>query len=145
MEMDTLLSLGQVHGRRLRAAVFDDVLQRLLRHAEQAERGVGRDTRAARALPELDLNAILTSHVMAETCDGRREPEQFKFRRVKVMRKAVDVATDVPGPFGQSGKTLGERWGHLTSLRAKALDLHTQQRELLAQVVVQIAGDAVAF
>jgi len=47
MEMDTLLSLGQVHGRRLRAAVFDDVLQRLLRHAEQTERCVGGDTGAS--------------------------------------------------------------------------------------------------
>src|SRR6476620_11785568 len=113
--MDTLLIAGQVHRRRPRAAVFDDVLQRLLRHAEQTKRCVGRDTVASRTLPELDSNAMLTGHVMAETCDGRREPEQFKFRRVKVMREAVDVATDVPGPFGQSGKTLGERWGHLTS------------------------------
>jgi hypothetical protein len=46
--------------------VFDDVLQRLLRDAEQIERCVGRDTRASGTLPELDSNAISTSHVMAD-------------------------------------------------------------------------------
>jgi len=103
--MDTLLIAGQLHGRRPRAAVFDDVLQpRLLRHAEQTKRCVGRDTVASRTLPELDSNAMSAGHVMAETCDGRREPEQFQFQRVKVMREAVDVANDVPGPFGQTGK-----------------------------------------
>ena len=78
-------SLGQAHARRLRAAVFDDVLERLLRDAEQAERRRGRDTGISRALPELDSYARSTSHVIAEACDGRREPEQFKLRRVKVM------------------------------------------------------------
>src|SRR4051794_1238490 len=92
--MDRLLSLGQVHGGRPGAAVFDDVLQRLLRHAEQTECCVGRDAWASRTVSELDSNAISTRHVVAKTGDGRGEPEQFELRRVKVMRQAVG-----PDPF----------------------------------------------
>jgi len=48
------------------------------------------------------------------------------------MGQAVDVANDVPGSLGQTRNTLGERFGHHTSLRAKAVYLHAQQRKLLA-------------
>jgi hypothetical protein len=125
--------------------VFGHVLQRLLRDAEQTERRVARDTWTCHTLPKLDSYAVSTRHATAEICDGRGEPEQFKLRRVKVMRQAVDVANDVPGSLGQTGKTLGERQRDHTRLRAEAVDLHAQQRKLLAQVVVQIACDAVTF
>src|SRR4051794_834947 len=98
-----------MHHRRPRAAMLDDVLQRFLRDAEQTERCVGRDTWASRTLPELDSYAESTRHVTAETCDGLRQPEEFKLRRIEVMRQAVDVAHDVFGPFGQTGNGLGER------------------------------------
>jgi hypothetical protein len=54
MQTDVLPSLGQVHDRHPRAAVFDDVLKRLLRNAEQTERWVARDTWASHTLSELD-------------------------------------------------------------------------------------------
>jgi hypothetical protein len=69
---------------------------------------------------------------MAETCDGVREPEEFKLWRVKVMRQAVDVADDVPGSLGQTGNALCERCGQHTGLRGEAVDLDAQQRKLLA-------------
>src|SRR5207342_1270084 len=73
------------------------------------ERCVGGDTWASQTLPKLDSYAESTRHVTAETCDGLREPQEFKHWRVEVMRQAVDVARDVFGPFGETGNGLGER------------------------------------
>ena len=94
-------SLGQVHNRHSRAAVFDDVLQGLLRNAEQAERCVGGGTWASDTRSELDSYAESARHVMAQTCDRLREPEEFELWRVEVMRQAVDLTGDVSGPRGQ--------------------------------------------
>ena len=145
MEMDVSPSLGQVHNRRSRAAVFDDVLQRLLRDAEQTEGCVGRHTWADYTPPELDSYAGATRHVIAEARDGLREPEKFKPWWVEVKRQTVDVADDVSDLLGETGNGLGERCGHQTSMRAEAFDLDAQQRKLLADVVVQFARDVTAF
>src|SRR4029453_14577765 len=112
--------------------MLDDVLQRLLRNAEQTERCVGRDTWASHTLPELDSYAESTRHVTTEPCDGLREPEEFQRWGIHVTRQAVDVAHDFFGPFGQTGNSLGERWRHHTCKRAEATDLDAQQRKFLA-------------
>jgi hypothetical protein len=60
---------------------------------------------------------------------------------MKVVRQAADVAGDVAAAFEQFVKRVGDGGRRTRRAQAQALDVHAQEHQLLAQVVVQLAGE----
>jgi hypothetical protein len=66
-------------------------------------------------------------------------PEQFQRRRVKIVGYAVNITCNVADAIGEMGDGVAE----CTS--SEALNIHTEERQLLAQAVVQVSRDAMSF
>ena len=145
MQADVPRRPDKAHDRHRVTTVLDDVLQRLLRDAEQAERRLRRYPAADPSLSELDPDVALARHVAAEAFDGGRETEEVQLWRVEVMRQAVDVARDVGRALEELRHRRRDLCWRQRCPHAQTLDIDAQERKLLAQVVVKIAREAVAL
>src|SRR5881628_2974687 len=124
----------------LGATVLDGISQPLLRDAIEAQGRIRRDRCRHLIVGELDLEAVVMSQLPAEAADRRHESELLQLRRMKLVRQAVHRRRQVPD-LGQqllySCAELARFWG----LLAQQIHLHRQEREALAQVVVQLTCD----
>lgn len=83
------------HQRALRAAVFDDVVQRFLRDSVQTERCVGAHANRHVAVRELHRDVMLERRITAERFERRHQADCAELGRVELVRQPVDVAGDL--------------------------------------------------
>src|SRR5215831_5642062 len=136
---------AQLDASVLRAAVLDGVRQRLLRDAIEAQRDLRRNRWRDLIRRELDLEAMAIGQLVAQARDRRREPELLQLRRVELMRELVYRRRQLPH-LAQEIPYAGAELAHgLRGLLAQQIHLDRQQRQPLAEVVVELARDPPRF
>jgi hypothetical protein len=98
----------------------------------------------ASAMREPDDQAMVPAELLAEAGDCRDQSECLELRRVQAVGDPMDVRGDVAGGARQLVTSLPA--GVIpAAVHGELLELHGQQRQPLADVVMEIAGNAPPF
>ena len=125
-----------------RRTVFDGVPQALLGDAKQAQGNVARKPGRHSLVGKVDRDLMLRRELASQAFDGRDETNQLELGWVQLVREIVNAGRN-------PGRAIRGVMGALQGVRARRVDgvtklfeLDRQQRQLLADVVVQFARDA---
>ena len=117
----------------------DHVAQRLLRHAEQAERRVLADGGGQRVEVHREVDPALAAAPFAFRPERLGQAELLQDRRVQLVRQGVDVLAEAHEPLADRLHRLGLRPVRRGELGAA--DVDRQHGEPLRHVVVQLARE----
>jgi len=135
----------QLDLRLFRAAVLHDVVQRFLRDPIQVQRGVGVDGWTIAGVAEIDGNLVFLRDVAAQAFERRDESQRFDLRWMQLVRKVVHVAGNLGDELRQPPKRAFLPPRLDGTVGRELIDFDAEQRELLTEIVVQIAGDPTAL
>jgi len=124
--------------------VFHDVVQGFLHQTVRAEthrvRHLGRNAVAM----QLHRETSSLGEPLAEAPHRGLESHQVDDQRVQVVRDPREIRRDARPGLAERSKLLASAFGNLGAF-GELIDLDQQQRHLLPDVVVQLAGDAAAL
>ena len=130
---------------RLACACLDDVVERLLGDAVERHLGVARELAGLEpAEAELRRDADVRRPLGDEARQRRRQAELVERGRTQLPGEEVDVAADLLRQRERPGDLVAAGVGAAAALLA-ALERQAQRRQLLPEMVVQVAGDARAL
>ena len=142
-QMDAVAGCMQTHGRRCGLAVLHDVLQRLLRHAIQAERDIGGKVIGNPIDVALNLDRCFLGQVRTQPRQREHQPEILEVRRVQTARQ-------VPQGLRDHRHLIA----HLVQRRPRWITRRTVddpiqfefgQREILCDALVQLSSDVLTL
>jgi len=131
--------LSQRDAHRARAGVTGDVVQRLLPHAEQAERGVPPQTGRHGGEVHRHRGGSRVAEPLARGPERLDEAELLENRRVQLVREGVDVLAQAREPLAHRAQLL--RLRRVRRRELGAADVDRQHGEPLRHVVVELARE----
>ena len=123
--------------RNGRVRVPDNIAQRLLRNAEDAQRDVLRKFVGHGLDVDVDAHTALTGNVLALGLQRLLETQVIEYRRVQAIRQRMDVVAQ-PHEIRVHRCPVARRWHCLSAFEAGRID--GKAREALRHIVVQFAG-----
>src|SRR5437867_30543 len=144
-QVDRVRSAAQRDLGLLGAAVLDGISQSLLGDAIEAHGRIRRDRWRDLIVSELDLEAVVMSQLPAEVADRRHESELLQLRRMELVRQVVHGRRQVFDLGQQLVHPCAELARCLRRLLAEEIHPDRQERQALAQIVVQLTRDPPSF
>src|SRR5208283_428553 len=95
LEFNLALAAEQVHCELPSSAVLQCVVQRFLRHAEEAQRNFGRDLRRHVLVSEFNIYGLLFRELLAEGPQPSNNAKVLQLGGVKLMGQGLDVECDL--------------------------------------------------
>ena len=125
--------------------MLDRILQGFLQHTEETH-GDSRWQRFRNVLRvEIDFHRVAIGQLFAKPCRRRYEPQEFQFRRVKTVRQRLNIGSQICKLLDCRPDLLIEFSGRSRRISLHQLEIYTQHRQPLNDVVVKLSGESGAL